>query len=417
MTDIKERQKYLLVILAGRGGKALLRRNHVEACCGYRLPEVEIPRWQRTGLKLTCKIREVLSLETISLFRPRLLEKSERETGRESVISRCCVLEARSEGWNPPEDFEWVEAGSIEPDAFDQPGQYRLLMDCLEEAEVYKSGRKSGPFAVVGWFDELLSWAGPYVEAEGSHLTGGFQQHNGDPNFNLIRLETSGKPVWFKAANDAKWPEYEITKALSERSPRYFPKMLANRADWRAWLMEDIENRLDQMLELKKWKQAVTTLTDFQTELAGKTDYLLGIGCRDWRMARIADLVDPFIEKMDLLMRQQETSPPPVLTTNELVALGHALKNACNRMSSLGIPDSFSHGDFSAGNILADRDRCVLIDLAESYLGHPFLTFQYLLDGLHTYHPECDGWHEGLRKAYARPWLDFCSAEEVDESL
>jgi hypothetical protein len=181
--------------------------------------------------------------------------------------------------------------------------------------------------------------------------------------------------------------------------------------------MEHLENRLDQMLEFEKWKQAVTTLADFQMELAGKTDYLLGIGCRDWRMARIVGLVDPFVEKMDALMRQQETSPPLVLTTNELLALGHALKNACDRLSSLGIPDSFTHGDFSAGNILADRERCVLIDLAESYLGHPFLTFQYLLDGLHTYHPECDSWHEGLREAYAGRWRDFCSAEEVDETL
>jgi Phosphotransferase enzyme family len=418
MTDIRERQKYLLVILGERGREVLLAADRGEVGFPYRLPEVEIPKWQRTGLKLTSKIREFLSLETIALFRPSLLVgAAEKPNDGHSNGNACCVLEARTDGWNPPDGLEWVEPSSLEPAAFCEPPQYRLLMDCLEEAQTYKAGSKPGPFATVGWIDELISWAQPYVEAQGFRLTGKFQQHNGNPNFNLIRLETTGRPVWFKAANDPSWPEYGVTMALAEGYPQYLPRIYANRPDWSGWLMEHIDDRLDDVMEFERWKRAVTTLGKFQAELAGKSEYLLGIGCRDWRMERIVNLVDPLVEKLDELMQQQETSPPPVLSGNDLLTLGTTLRDVCNRLSNLGIPDSFTHGDFSAGNVLADADRCVFIDLAESYLGHPFLTFQYLLDGLHTYHPECDSWHGDLRRAYADTWCNLCSAERIEEAF
>lgn len=418
MSDIRDQEKYFVVLLgSGNSSKVLLAKDHSQSQCGYFLPEIQIPKWQRTGLHLTRKIRDLLSLDTIVLFRPSLHEEKKPRKEEPSSGTRCCVLEARTKEWNPPEGVEWVESSAVEPGAFVDSEQYKLLIRCLEELQTYKTGDKSGPFAIVGWFDELISWAQPYIEAQGLQLTGAFQQHNGNPNFSLIRLQTDGKPVWFKAANDEKWPEYGLTIALSERYPRYFPKVFAHRPDWRSWLMEHIDNRLDGVMQFEKWKQAVVTLAEFQLELAAKDDYLLGIGCRDWRMENIVNLISPLIDKMGELMQQQETTPPPILSKNELLALGDTLRGACDRFASLSIPDSFTHGDFSAGNILADPDRCVLIDLAESYLGHPFLTFQYLLDGLHTYHPECDCWHDDLRRAYADIWRALCPSENIEEAF
>lgn len=417
MSDIREQEKYFVVILGDAGSKVLLAKDPSQGQDAHSLPQIQIPKWQRTGLHITRKIRDLFSLETIVLFRPSLHEGN--DAGGEGVSNgmRCCVLEARTSGWNPPEGVEWVEPSSVGSSVFVDSQQHRLLMGCLEEARAYKAGNKSGPFAIVGWFDELIAWARPIIEADGLRLTGAFQQHNGNPNFSLICLQTDGKPVWFKAANDEKWPEYRLTMALSERYPRYFPKIFAHRPDWSGWLMEDIDKRLDQYLEFEKWKQAVVTLAEFQIELAGKKDYLLSIGCRDWRMRKIVNLISPLIDKMDELMRQQEATPPPILNKNELLTLGEILRSACDRLESLSIPDSFTHGDFSAGNVLADADRCVLIDLAESYLGHPFLTFQYLLDGLHTYHPECDSWHEDLRRAYGGTWRALCSSESIEEAF
>ena len=417
MSDIRDQENYFVVILGDAGSKVLLAKEPSEARDAHFLPQIQIPKWQRTGLHITLKIRDLFSLETIVLFRPSQHDGNNAGGVGHSNGTRCCVLEARTRGWNPPEGVEWVEPSSVEPTVFVDSQQHRLLMGCLEEARAYKTGNKSGPFAIVGWFDELIRWARPFIEAQGLHLTGAFQQHNGNPNFSLIRLETDGKPIWFKAANDEKWPEYGLTMALSERYPRYFPKVFACRPGWRGWLMEHIDNRLDQVMQFEKWKQAVVTLAEFQLELAGKDDYLLGIGCRDWRMPSIVSLITPLLDKMDVLMQQQETTPPPTLSKNELLALGDAVRSACDRLASLSIPESFTHGDFSAGNILANPYRCVLIDLAESYLGHPFLTFQYLLDGLHTYHPECDGWHDDLRRAYADTWRGLCSQENIDEAF
>jgi hypothetical protein len=59
----------------------------------------------------------------------------------------------------------------------------------------------------------------------------------------------------------------------------------------------------------------------------------------------------------------------------------------------------------------------LFIDLAESGVGHPFLTFQYLLDCLHRSHPELDATHSDLRRAYGTQWRSFATDEEIADAF
>src|SRR5258708_19486998 len=134
-------------------------------------------------------------------------------------------------------------------------------------------------------------------------------------------------------------------------------------------------------------------------------------------MNRIAEQIGQFIESMTELMEKQEIVRACKLGRQELRDLADILENACGRLAVLGIPDTFVHGDFTPiGNVIAN-DRCVFIDLAEAYVGHPFLCFQYLLDGLHTRFSQFDVFHDYLRSVYAFYWRKFVSPETIDDAF
>jgi aminoglycoside phosphotransferase (APT) family kinase protein len=116
-------------------------------------------------------------------------------------------------------------------------------------------------------------------------------------------------------------------------------------------------------------------------------------------------------------MKLQPKTPPAILSKCELDELGGTLKAACQRLQVLGIPNTYIHGDFGPQNILSSRTQCLFIDLAESGVGHPFLTFQYLLDCLHRSHPELDATHSDLRRAYGTQWRSFATDEEIADAF
>jgi len=134
-------------------------------------------------------------------------------------------------------------------------------------------------------------------------------------------------------------------------------------------------------------------------------------------MNRIIEQIKPFIESMTELMEKQESASPRKLTRQELLDLADVLENACHRLVSLGIPDTFVHGDFTPGSNVVASDRCLLIDLAEAYVGQPFLCFQYLLDGLHTRFSQFDPFHDYLKSVYASYWNKFVSRQVIDEGF
>jgi len=116
-------------------------------------------------------------------------------------------------------------------------------------------------------------------------------------------------------------------------------------------------------------------------------------------------------------MQSQPKTPPPILSKCELDELGGTLKSACQRLQVLGIPNTYIHGDFGPQNILSSGAQSLFLDLAESGVGHPFLTFQYLLDCLHGSHPELDTAHSDLGRVYGARWRPFVSEREMIEAF
>jgi len=418
MRSLKELQDFFLVIPRNGNREIVVAYDPQRRAHGpCSLPKVTVGRWERKGIGLTKKIQQDLALNSICLFWMRSAETPNGDDLHLVNPPRVAALEIRTPGWSPPEGMRWARVESLDSEDFADEHQFDFLRKILDQAEGYKTGRLTGPFARPGWLEETFSWARPYLKPHGLDFTGGFQQYNASPNFNLIRLETNGPNVWLKGANDPNWPEYDITVGLATRCPKYFPRLFAHRSDWRAWLNEGLGNSLYGALETKHFEGVVRTVAGLQKDLAGETQFLLGIGCKDWRMNRIVEQIRPFMDSMAELMDKQETEPPARLSRQDLRDLAEILEGACLRLATLGIPDTFVHGDFTPGSNVVACDRCLLIDLAESYLGHPFLCFQYLLDGLHTHFSQFDSVHQQLKSVYATYWKTFAAPEKIEEAF
>ena len=402
-----ENETYRVVITRGDNREILAFREDERVS----LPAVTVPKWQRLAYCVTERIAELWNLETIYLFQPTLQPQSQ-----EMNHANYLVLEARNRRWQPVANLKWVFLEELSSQLPSNEAQ--VLRGILETADSYNKETSPGPFARAGWLDEASSWVQSCLEIDGLRLTGKFRQFNGGPFFSLIRFETGGPAMWFKAVGEPNVREFHVTCELAQRYPRFFPRIMGVHRDWNAWLMQEVEGtQLDDALTFPNVANAVGTLADLQLELMRCTNDLTELGCPDWGLPRIFDHIDPFCQVAEALMRQQTTNAPPPMTPAEVRGLGFDLKAACYRLADVGIPSSITNGDFSPYNIVVDPDRCIFIDLAETYIGHPFFTFQYLLDWMHTYHPELDPWQDQLSRIYAEKWTMLASSSGIAQAL
>jgi hypothetical protein len=162
---------------------------------------------------------------------------------------------------------------------------------------------------------------------------------------------------------------------------------------------------------------AITTLADLQIASIGTTEDLLEAGCRDLSLGTLLELVDPFLDTMAELMKQQAKVPPPVLSRQELSCLSATIKDALHCLEALPVSDTLGHSDFNPGNIIIGPQRCTFIDWAEAHVSHPFLTFEYFLSHLRKDYPTLAPFEDEFRLSYTRRWQASTSAEYVSEAF
>src|SRR6202021_128787 len=126
---------------------------------------------------------------------------------------------------------------------------------------------------------------------------------------------------------------------------------------------------------------------------------------------------DEFFAVMDKLMKQQIKTPPSILTSEEILDLSKRIKEILRLLAASGIPDALNHLDLNPGNIFVSGDRCTFIDWSEAAIGHPFLTFQYMLEHLTRLHSDHADRREELVSAYASQWQRFAPPSAISHSL
>jgi hypothetical protein len=251
----------------------------------------------------------------------------------------------------------------------------------------------------------------------GLYPTGEFQQFNASPTFSLIRFETNGPALWFKAVGEPNLRESPITVELANLFPSFVPRMIARHKDWNGWLTIETEGtHPDENSDSEAWTRVAKTFGELQIASLGQTQLLLNAGCRDMGARTLLGLIEPFLEVMADLMEQQTKQLPPPLSRSEIATLRMQLQNALSEATDSEIPNAIGHLDFNPGNIVVNHSACTFLDWAEACAGPPFLTFQYLLEHLRRYR-QTNSWQSTVTSAYLDTWRSVISQAQITEAL
>jgi hypothetical protein len=403
-----ERETYRVIVLSRDGAKVLLVSD------GERrmVPSVEIPRWQRVAEHLTAAVESNWGEEVVCLFEP------ETEPSADGTVTRYQAAEHLCTRSNPRMPTYWVPVSMLSQDSLADVGDYSAIKQVTAVCNREKGAASAGPFSRLGWFSELRNWIESVVEPIGLHLNGRFQQLNASPSFSLIRFETSGPAVWFKAVGEPNQREFPITCTLSRLFPSHLPNVLATRPDGNAWLTRESEGRLlgDEQ-DSGTWERVAAVLAELQINSCDRTPAIAGAGARDLSVGTLRKQIRPFVEITQQLMQQQAKTPPPILDTKELLALGDRIDEALDFLEALAIPETLGHLDLNPGNIVVSATKCVFLDWAEAYVGNPFLTFQYLIEHFRRGHPPNSSRESQVLDSYADPWSRILSRDAIHAGL
>ena len=312
----------------------------------------------------------------------------------------------------------WVPLSSLTGTSFRNSASFLKVHAALREIETHPTRENSRPFATPGWLRDLCEWIHEQIDPLNLRLTGQFRQLTATPTFNLIRFETDGPALWFKAVGEPNVHEFRIVSTLATLFPLFLPRIIATRPEWNAWLMTEAEGTSpDADSDFTVWKTVSARLAQLQTASLHETDRLLAVGCRDITTESLLGRVGEFFATMDELMKHQTKIPPSILTSGELFALSSRVKEVLSALATTGIPAALNHLDFNPDNVLVSDGHCVFIDWAEAAIGHPFFTFEYLHEHFKRLCPESLARHTELISTYAEPWERYASPLAVSRSI
>jgi Phosphotransferase enzyme family len=264
----------------------------------------------------------------------------------------------------------------------------------------------------------LRNWIDSVIEPIGFHLTGEFRQLNASPTFSLVRFETDGPALWFKAVGAPNLREFAITCTLTQLFPDCLPPMLAVRPEWNGWLSWDVRGELlSEVEEQAHWERAAAALARLQIESIDRGSQMLGAGAHDLGPTALSNLIQPFLSSVAQLMERQTKVPPAVLDRNDLLALADSLQSALEAMEATGVPDTLGHLDLNPGNIIVSKDRCTFLDWAEAYVGNPLFSLEYLVQHAGRAFREGSDLRTRLTAAYCGQWEGLVSHVAIGEAL
>ena len=406
MSHVEIVDAYRLLILRRDATEILLSPKDA----GWTLPRVEIQKQQRVAEQLTNEIRKAWDLESSCLLLPSC------GASGPSAGAAIAILECAKQNQKAPAETCWMPV-HVAADCTSTE-EAATIRDALAELASYTSGEKPGPFAKLGWLRELFRWTYEQTAPLGMRLTGNFRQYNASPAFSLLRLETDGPALWFKATGEPNAHELPTTLLLARFFPNHVPRILGVHTSWNGWLSEEVAGSpLDELTECSAWERAVEGLAELQIESIGRAAELVGGNCKDLRLPLAVRHIDRFVTRMGAFMRVQEKQSPAPLVGTELLSLGEGLKDAFSLLQSFGFPDTLGHLDCNPGNLIVSPECCVFLDWAEACVTNPVITFEYLRRHMQRCGIEEPAVDSRITSAYLRPWASFFSPDDLRRAI
>lgn len=403
-----DNQPFRLIITRRDGTEILFTANDRQ--CG--LPQVSASQRGRLAEQLASNALTQYGTKTYCLFFPR-----QGKVHGTNLVLRYAVLEALAQNAKPPAGLYWMPSRSVIRRPTLSEDDRTAIESALEEIACYAREPNKGPFGRPGWIRDLFEWVDSHIRPLGLLVTGSFQQFNASHAFSLMRIETTGPALWFKATGEPNREELTITIELARVFPRYVPKLVAVRSDWNGWLAWEAPGlELESLGDARAWESAARNLAELQIASIGRIEKLLQCGCRDFRARQLRQKMGPFLAHMRDCMEAQEKRSPPPLSPSGLDRIGNSLAEACSALEELDVPSTIGHLDFNPGNILISPERCVFLDWAEACIASPFITYSYLREHFRRSFGVTAA-EESIAAAYLAPWQALFPARDLARGM
>jgi hypothetical protein len=354
----------------------LLRRNASELLVfetksGLFLPTAEIPAHSRTAQALNTEIKALWRIAVYALYPVELIDIG--------PTIRYHVVEALQHDAEAPPSARWVSTSDSSRLCFTESSDFAAV-------QMWRHARKETntshpPFDKPGWFFAVKDFVQDSIQNIPLRLTGQFLQSNASPSFSLIRFETDGDAIWFKAVGEPNTREFPLTVFVSSKLPAFSPRVLATRPLWNAWVMLEIAGKpLAETENLSAWCNAARNLARMQIASIEMIDGILRSEPRDVRTTALLGQVEPFFALMREWMDRQTKTTPARLSLSDIDQLECDTRDALLALQQERIPDTLGHLDLNPENVMTANGGTVFLDWAEGCIGHPFLSFAHLLE-------------------------------------
>jgi hypothetical protein len=392
------------LILFSIDGNVWIARHSKSA---FSLPLIWIPKWTRVAQEAVKAARCSMSLEIFCLW--EILE-----AGSRYLVARIKDTSATNS------DLAGVPVTDL-PDFIHTDGIVRLVQSAHHEAFAGSETPLNEPFKRIDWDVVLHERLIPAIASRDVELTGATQQLNASETFALLKLETTGSPIWFKAVGAPNLAEYSVTLGLDDLFPGVIPPIIARFPEWNGWVTEDAGGRrLDNSTDVEDWKRVSVHLADLQILSLQHVDDLFRIGCADWRTSALADHLEPFIEAMQRAMTDDQELKLVRLDRGQIDQVANAIRDAIDQTIVHDIPDGLVHRDLSGGNIQLSPTACHFIDWAQACIGHPFICSEYMkvhFTKAIEQQPNFELQVAELSAAYASRWTNVLSPTQLEVAL
>jgi len=400
-------ETFRIILVRRYGGQILIlsKRGRVG------LPTVTVPAQARLAQHITPALNALLRCPTYCLFP---IAHAALVTASHSYH----VATTAHENSEVHNDFVWAPAESMLATTLENTEDRIAIRFALEHIGGSVRIEASGFFAQPGWLQEVLQWSQTALSRWGLKMNSHFRQYTATQHFSLIRFETDGPAVWFKAVGPPNLREFGITLALAGLFPTYLPSIVAQEPHWNGWLSFEVDGCcLAKYSTLAQWYRVSRSLAALQIRSTDKTPEILAAGARDLRYPRLLCSVGPFIDLMTDLMARQSTATPPALNKQELQALKKALCDVLQHHIATHILSSLNHLDLNAGNILVSETGCVFLDWTESAVSHPFLSLAYLVEHFRRSFGRDRHQEAMVVASYVDRWRAFMPSDAISAGL
>ena len=373
------------------------------------LPETQRPGqvWTADPEEVLPALRQLLGVDAVLL---RCLAEDEDPPARVQRATLMAVLR----GVPPlPPGATWVGRDDLAGLAFDGDDAAVAAIRVLEELEDGRTGAAIQPWADRGWLADAQDWLRSSMERIGRPLTGPVRQVRVWELSCVLRAATAGGDVYLKANLDAPLFANEglVMRCLAELFPDHVPAPLAVDAD-RGWMvLADFGQEMGWETPLEVVEQVTRTFARMQVQAAPQVERLLGAGCLDRRLGRLAAEAQAWLPALEATGRLLGIDAATWLSEDETTALGAAvprLTAACAELAAYRVPPSIVHGDLHLGNVATGPRGYLFFDWTDACIAHPFLDLPTIRRG--TAFAEDEGEPElrdRLRAAYLPAWAAF----------